>query len=134
MKKPKTKQINPSPKEKSKPPLLDDQSALIKLGQRQTLLYELRQVFLKRIIFEDTECLKKAYAQNDWKTIKALAHRFRGGCSYLGIPRLAQACEELESNINRTNKDQTFQNILSVIEKTHSALLKWLKTHDKNKK
>jgi HPt (histidine-containing phosphotransfer) domain-containing protein len=133
MKKPKTKQINLNAEE-NKPPLLDDESALIKLGQRQTLLYELRQVFLKRIISQDTDCLKTAYAQNDLKTIKALTHRFRGGCAYLGIPRLSQACEELDLNIKRAKKDQAFQNILSVIEQTHTALLKWLKTHDNNKK
>jgi CheY-like chemotaxis protein/HPt (histidine-containing phosphotransfer) domain-containing protein len=46
----------------------------------------------------DIDGLRTAFAAGDGKVIKATAHRLKGGCLVIGIPRMANVCLQLEAS------------------------------------
>jgi two-component system aerobic respiration control sensor histidine kinase ArcB len=48
---------------------------------------------------EEEHHLQEAYDKQGWDTIKAIAHKLKGGSSYCGTMRLKKACDQLETAI-----------------------------------
>lgn len=51
----------------------------------------------------EKKTLTKAFEDNDQDAIRAILHRFRGGLSYLGVPRLAEAIEVLQLQVRASD-------------------------------
>ncbi|MGD9152038.1 MAG: ATP-binding protein [Gammaproteobacteria bacterium] len=81
------------------------------------------ELFIK-LLKEDMPQLTEAKNKGDWKTVKDLAHKHRGGSLYCGIPRLQQAFTNLEHYLitDKTElREQLYQQLLDEIDKLYAA-------------
>ncbi|MGD9152198.1 MAG: ATP-binding protein [Gammaproteobacteria bacterium] len=81
------------------------------------------ELFIK-LLKEEMPQLVKAKDKGDWKTVKDLAHKHRGGSLYCGVPRLQQAFTNLEHYLitDKTElREQLYQQLLDEIDKLYAA-------------
>jgi len=83
-------------------------------GHNEKVAIEVATFFLEGLPQELRE-IQAAYAQKDWSSVQSLTHKFKGGVSYCGAPRLKEACAQLENAI-RAGESELF-------EKLYDALL-----------
>ncbi|MGD9152681.1 MAG: response regulator [Gammaproteobacteria bacterium] len=82
------------------------------------------ELFIK-LLKEEMPQLVKAKDKGDWKTVKDLAHKHRGGSLYCGVPRLQQAFTNLEHYLitEKTElREQLYQQLLDEIDKLYAAV------------
>ena len=87
------------------------------MAETETKSREMIDMYHERIS-KELPTLEAAYAKKDWEAIQGLAHRMKGATSYLGIPRLRQACSVLEQSIQTScteNYEALYQQLLTEI-------------------
>ena len=55
------------------------------------------RIFLSTVP-RDIEAIEAAIAAGDSEALKLAAHRLKGGCLAIGVPRMASVCVQLENN------------------------------------
>ena len=94
-------------------------------------LSELMRIFLDSLPKEQA-MIQAAHDKGDWKKVKRLAHKMKGGCLGAGLQRLNIACQFLERYIkaghNKIN-EPLYQQMMQVIHDSVIAANEWLKTH-----
>ncbi|MFC3909239.1 PAS domain-containing protein [Legionella dresdenensis] len=77
--------------------VIDYEAGLEQLGNAQ--LFREMLTMLVQSFSSERKLLAEAYQQQDWPSLKALAHRMKSGASYCAAMRLKQACSDLEDAI-----------------------------------
>lgn len=86
----------------------------MELAGTQDFLNELLETF-RTSLPEDSKKLEDAYTEKDWKTIREVAHKLKGSCSYCGATRLKEASARLETYLKselRELADRLYQQML----------------------
>lgn len=79
---------------------------------RESLAQELLSALVATFPAEK-KALANAFESNDVAAARALLHRFRGGLSYVGVPRLASALQELHQQVRSTDDLSSINNYLT---------------------
>jgi PAS domain S-box-containing protein len=102
-------------------PLLDEKDGIEKAGGSQELLKEILTILVYQSIPEELSNLKMAYVNQDWDSIRRVAHKLKGGALYCGTVRMRFACQYLERyRLAGHNKllEQLYQQLITVLEDT----------------
>jgi two-component system, sensor histidine kinase len=78
------------------------------------------RVFLKHVPGQ-VEAIGKALGAGDLPTVKAAAHKLKGSCLAVGIPRMAELCAELEDGTGES--EASFKELERVFAVAQSELL-----------
>ena len=68
----------------------------------------------------DLPLLIQAHHEQNWKNIKEIIHKHRGGSLYCGVPRFQQACALLEDYLDlekKKDREVLYQQVLAEIGK-----------------
>lgn len=109
-------------------PLLDSEASFRILYNKKIML-NLLQSMSEETLPEDKIGLVEACNQGDWFKIVALAHKMKGGAIYCGTIRLYYACQYLERYHKAGHGEllnKLYEQLLTVIEETQSAIDDWL--------
>ena len=109
-------------------PIFDIQMALETIPDH-ALLFKLLNEFITDEGQRDILQLQEAYINKDWERVESLAHKFKGGAVYLGIPRLQFACQYLERYYKagyKTQLEPLYQQLISTNQTTIKAVTDWL--------
>ena len=77
--------------------------------------------------------IQDAYAQKNWDTVEALAHKIKSGALYCGTKKLTFACQYLERYHKAGHAkllEALYQQFFTTVEQTKKAIDKWLATQD----
>ena len=80
----------------------------------------------------DMQDMRAAYAEKDWATVERLAHKIKGGATYLGTHRLKFACQYLERYHKAGHSaqlDALYHQVLAVNEETVEGVRAWLRVY-----
>ncbi len=77
------------------------------------------RIFLKHTPGQ-IESIERAIAANDPTALKQAAHKLKGGCLAMGVPRMASLCAQLEAN--PTNRAELFAELVSEFERVSQRL------------
>lgn len=110
-------------------PLFDVNDALQQIGN-QALLVDVLKDFVSDAMQNDVVQMEKAYVQQDWSTIEKIAHKIKGGVSYLGTQKLKYACQYLERYYKADHRnllDKLYHQLMAVNRITLETVKEWLK-------
>jgi PAS domain S-box-containing protein len=99
--------------------VIDEAEGITKMNGDEKAAKEMMLILIEGLK-EETPNIVKAKANDDWKTISAIAHKLRGGCSYCGVPRLRQACANIEDYLNNGGtelREELYQQLMEEIIK-----------------
>jgi two-component system, OmpR family, aerobic respiration control sensor histidine kinase ArcB len=94
-----------------------DFEAMKKLtNNKPNLMHEMMEMFVASLPIE-IESMQKIYQQQDWESLRSIAHTLNGGSCYCGAMRLQNAAKNLEIYINSGEKfddnlHKLYQNML----------------------
>ncbi len=97
--------------------------------QDKALLITLLHTYLSEEIQNDIRQLELEHQGNNWDKVEELAHKIKGGVSYLGTERMRYACQYLERYYkagHRTQLESLYQQLLCVNLHTMNELTQWL--------
>ncbi len=83
--------------------VVDFEKAKQQLGKEE-MVHELLDVFINSFP-EEIENLEIAHTNEDWESIRAIAHKLKGSSSYCGTTRLQSVCAKLETSIKNNKMD-----------------------------
>jgi PAS domain S-box-containing protein len=109
-------------------PLLDEEEGINAVGSVE-MLQELLTMLVEQTFPDELPLLKNAYAENDWSTVQAIAHKLKGGALYVGTIRLRYACQYTERyRLAGHTKllEPLYQQLLEVINETSEHITDWL--------
>ena len=109
-------------------PLFDEKLALQQINNKE-LMISLLRTYLSEAIQHDIALLKEAYVHQNWQEIVKIAHKIKGGLSYIGTQKMNFSCQYLERYYNagrRNCLDKLYHQLIKVNEETMEALAKWL--------
>ncbi len=112
-------------------PLFDANHALQQIGNPM-LLKDVLNDFISKAMQNDVDQMQQAYAQKDWANVEKLAHKIKGGVSYLGTLRLKYACQYLERYYKAEHRDlleKLYHQLLEINRQTIETVAQWLKIH-----
>ncbi|MES2141385.1 MAG: ATP-binding protein [Pseudomonadota bacterium] len=78
-------------------------------------------VLLVSGLTKDLRELQQRHENNDWKAIKAMAHKWRGGAAYCGARRLEEACQQLETYLQSEPFEQAEAFYQQLIQEAEAA-------------
>jgi two-component system, OmpR family, aerobic respiration control sensor histidine kinase ArcB len=113
-------------------PLLDEKDGIEKAGGSKEMLKELLELLVDQSIPEELSNLKMAYVNQDWDSIRKVAHKLKGGALYCGTVRMRFACQYLERyRLAGHTKllEQLYQQLITVLEDTRLFAINYLNTH-----
>lgn len=85
-------------------------------GHDEEVAIQMVTLFLEELP-KELENIQTAYRNKDWPSLQQLAHKIRGGVSYCGMPRLKEACDQLEHTL-RNEKHSDYEKIYDQLIKT----------------
>ncbi len=94
--------------------IIDWELATKLAGNKRDLAEEMLSIMVKSLPYE-LETIKIALATHDIATLAKLLHKFRGGLSYCGLPRLKNAATAFETAV-KTNQLSTLAKHYSDLE------------------
>lgn len=109
-------------------PLFDEEAALSQIGDRQ-LLITLIDAYLSDDIQNDFQLMQTKYKQGNWEEVEKLAHKIKGGVTYLGTQKMQYACQYLERYYKAGHRkllDPLYKQLLRVNDDTNVILKQWL--------
>ncbi len=115
-------------------PLFDVNDALQQIGN-QTLLVDVLNDFISDAMQKDVVQMEQAYAQQDWATVEKLAHKIKGGVTYLGTQKLKHACQYLERYYKAGHRDlldNLYHQLIAVNQITLETVKEWLQQNMAN--
>lgn len=95
------------------------------LGDNSTNLINMLKMNLETIIPQELPRLPQAHQENDWKTVAHIVHKLKSGLVYVGLTRLAMACQYLERYYKAGNTkllEKLYEQVLKTIEATNLDL------------
>ncbi len=93
-------------KSSSSPSPIDLSSALERIGGDESFLQELIDIYIDDFI-QKYDSLKKAIAQEDFKTIKEIGHSLRGSSGNLSLNGLYDTCANIELSGKKKDTEQS---------------------------
>lgn len=94
-------------------------------GNKEDLANHLLTLFAEELpIFQDN--IKKAIQSNDLDQLQHNIHKLHGACCYIGVPKLRNLAETLESSIEAHQKNE-LQDLANKIDQEINDVLKELK-------
>jgi two-component system, OmpR family, aerobic respiration control sensor histidine kinase ArcB len=84
--------------------IIDFEAANSLYRGKNEVVVEMLNMFVDSFKEEELQ-LQEANEKKDWATIKAIAHKLKGGSSYCGTLRLKNACAQLETAIKEKRTD-----------------------------
>lgn len=108
--------------------LFDEAYALIQIPDKN-LLTSLITTYCSDDIQKDIQHMECAHQDTNWEQVEKLAHKFKGGVSYLGTQRMKFACQYLERYYkagHRTLLEPLYQQLLRVNQETIDEVTHWL--------
>jgi len=136
-----TTNTQPSPQKKSRK-VVDLELSLKHSNQNAELAKDMFMLLIQ-MIRDEKNNLQLHHQQCDWESLYQLNHKVYGGCSYCGIPRLLDANQQLESElqtllhsgepINNSNQIQTNTTIDHLVNELIAAIdevIQWDTEHD----
>ena len=106
-----------------------DITAGLKTTGTETLLRELLTYLIDEALTPDMLALQEAYTKQDWAQIQQLAHKIKGGATYIGTIRLKIACQYLEHYSKIRDEEllePLYQQVFTVIHDTIETVSTWL--------
>lgn len=85
--------------------ILDLQEAALKTNGNLTLIKELLQMLINSFP-QEVSMMQQAYQKQDWSTIQNIAHKLKGGCSYVGAVRLQSVCNHLHKYLKEEKTEK----------------------------
>lgn len=104
--------------------VLDAEFAKIQWGGSEDTLNNLLNMLIEGFPAELNQ-LETAYRRGDWSAIQAIAHKLKGGSSYVGTTRLKETCSLLELAIKKGKKevsDKLYQKVLEEMAAVEKAV------------
>ncbi|ARG98276.1 hypothetical protein B6N58_11740 [Legionella micdadei] len=101
-------------------PLLDVDKGIETLGNETTLDEMLKMMIVE--IPKSKEEIQTAYALSDWDKVEKLAHKAKGGASYVGTIRMQYACQYLERYRKAgyaKSLELLYQQLIKVLDETY---------------
>jgi signal transduction histidine kinase/HPt (histidine-containing phosphotransfer) domain-containing protein/ActR/RegA family two-component response regulator len=114
-------------------PILDPQEGLKYTNDLRVLFQGLNE-FISDLMQNEIEKIKEAYTIKNFAEIERLAHKIRGGASFLGLERLRYACQYLElyhQEGHSDHLDELYQQIIRINEDTIKYVESWLDNYAK---
>lgn len=111
--------------------IFDPQLAMQHLND-MALLFTVLKDFISDTIQSDIHGMEQAYAVQDWETVEKLAHKIKGGLSYMGTRRMQYACQYLERYHKAGHRlllDKLYKQVMDVNHTTVETLQAWLKKY-----
>jgi len=111
--------------------IFDPTDLLKQVNNNESLMKELLNAFITDKIQQDIHDMISAYNKNDWSEVEKLAHKLKGGASYLGTHRMFYACQYLERYYKAGHRDinlldKLFQQLIDVNKKTINTIKYWI--------
>lgn len=86
------------------------------------LAKELLTMFIKDLSQSHPK-IKRAFQNNDYKTLKDLVHKLHGACCYCGVPKLKQIVSTLEEQLKLSKTDE-LNKLIQALDEESAAVLK----------
>lgn len=109
-------------------PLLDVEQGLLNLDSLE-LLTELLNLMINQALPADKKEINEAYLVENWPLVEKIAHKIKSATLYCGTTRLQFASQYLERYHqagHRSELDNLYQQLLSVMDNTETAIRQWL--------
>lgn len=97
------------------------------LGDNQGMISNLFNL-LAHDLQDELQQLELAYKKADWQAIQAIAHKLKGGASYIGAARLLEACLLLEQSIEKQEAN-TFDSLYNKLLNEVAAVRQVMTAH-----
>lgn len=97
--------------------VVDFEVAKRQLGKEE-MVHELLKMLVDGFP-EEIKQLETAYKNANWESIRAIAHKLKGGSSYCGAMRLQTVCAKLETSIKNSK--------MNLVEELYKQLLTEIK-------
>jgi len=105
-------------------PIFDLADGISKAGG-ESLLKELLELTLKKIIPEELSALQIAHTEKEWESIRKTAHKLKGGALYCGTIRMTKACQYMERYHKAGHTkllEELYQQLITIIKETDQKL------------
>lgn len=104
---------------------IDLMDGMTKISGNEEAALEMISLLLKEMT-KDLPELKQIVDEKNWGDVQSLVHKHRGGCLYCGVPRLRQACVNLDDYLalgKTVLRKKLYQQLLDELEKARVTQL-----------
>lgn len=116
-------------------PLLDETIGLKAVSNHKPLLIRALNLLQEQSLPADLRALQEAHTLENWEHAQEVAHKIKGGCSYVGAIRMKIACQYFERYWKIGGRDlleQLYQQMIDTIDESMIEIKAWL-TQNQNK-